>query len=124
MTTENSTKVIEKDEKIAALAWALIFFLPCFMKKKTDFVVFYMKQAFGLFLVVLALSIVWFILWMILSVFWMICSLLCIIVFIANIFLAYKAYNGEKFEIPHLLKYTNLVISKLKFLEKLFTPKN
>lgn len=115
----NTAKITNSKEKLAAALGALVFFAPVFMEKKTEFVTFYMRQAFGLFLIQVVLTILSFI-----PVIGFLFQILSLIVVIIAIFLAFKAYNGERFELPELLKYTDQVIQKVDGLKNLFAPKN
>lgn len=114
-----TSKISNPKEKISAALGAFIFFLPHFTGEKTEFVVFYMKQSFGLFLISLGLSILNF-----LPFIWPLTMIVGILLFIVHIFLIIKAYSGEKFEVPYLLEKVNLLISKIDFLKNFFSPKN
>ncbi|MGP1582886.1 MAG: hypothetical protein ACTTH6_01480 [Candidatus Altimarinota bacterium] len=112
-------KITDSQEKMSATVGAIIFFAPHFMAKKTEFVTFYMKQSFGLVLVDIILGIL-----AILPVIGLIFSLASLLVVVVMLVCAYKAYFGEKFEIPQLMQYVDKLIEKVSFLKPLFTPKN
>lgn len=112
-------KITDSQEKMSAAVGALIFFAPHFMEKKTEFVVFYMKQAFGLVIVNIILSIL-----TIVPVVGFVFQIASLLVSLVALFCVYKAYTGEKFEIPQLMKYVDMLIEKASFLKPLFTPKN
>lgn len=115
----NTAKITDSKEKLSAALGALVFFAPVFTAKKTEFVTFYMRQSFGLFLVQVVLMILGMI-----PVLGMVFQLLSLLVVILVLFLAYKAYSGERFEVPELLTYTDQVIQKVDALKTLFAPKN
>lgn len=115
----NTAKITNSKEKLAAALGALVFFAPVFMEKKTEFVTFYMRQSFGLFLLQVVLVILG-----IIPVLGFVFQLLSLLLAILAIFLAFKAYNGERFEVPELLKHTDQVIQKVDALKNLFAPKH
>lgn len=55
------TKVINPEEKISAALGAFLFFIPLITGKRTEFVVFYMKQNFALILISILFNIIVFI---------------------------------------------------------------
>lgn len=139
---------ITNEEKKAAALWAFMFFIPVFMKTRTEFVTFYMKQNFWLFilhivsqvLLSIFVKIVFYFSWTIndiantswqastkfivyLNYFTIAFSLVWVWLLILSIFLIVKAYKWERYEVPYLFKYTNLLISKMSFLEKIFSTK-
>lgn len=142
--------ITDPKEKMAAALGAFLFPIPHFMDKKTEFVTLYMRQSFGIWIAYIALQIFLKIfvtftvsngaeivqtteamsrktggfLILILNVFTIAITLLMLALAILAIYLIVKAYKGERYEQPILLKYTNLLISKVPALQKFFSPKH
>ncbi len=106
----------QSQERIAGALGAILFFLPILMNKKTEFTVFYMRQNFVL---MIASVLVWVI--TMIPFIGFIGGLLNLAIFIHIVFLAWKAYSGEKFEISYL--YTQSIeITKTLGVDAWFTP--
>lgn len=146
MNTMNMNPTME--ERKAWALWALLFFIPLFLKTKTEFVTFYMKQNFWIFIAsiifqillqvllqltfmfsgnIVEISNAWWkvstIIMLFYYVFITLFSLIWFVLFVLAIILIVKAYKWKRYEIPYLLKYTDLIISKIPFLQKIFSPK-
>mgnify|MGYP000929444684 CR=1 FL=1 len=105
-------------EKIAATLSYLLFFIPLLMGQKTDFTTFHMRQSFLLFVAYLAISIVMSIIpWILLFL----GGILNLIIFFHAVFLAWKAYSGEKYAIPYIYDNANRLIKALT-MDNFFTP--
>lgn len=146
----STPQITDPKEKISAALGALFFAIPHFTGKKTEFVTLYMRQSFGLLIAYVTLQIFLKIfviftvnngaeivetteamsrktggfLILILNVFTIAITLLILALAVLALFLIYKAYKGERYEQPILLKYTNLLISKVPALQTFFSPKN
>ena len=92
-------------DRVAAFVAALIFFAPVFMKVKTEFVMFYARQSFVLFLISACLTII--------GTFVPFISLLNYVVVATNIWCAIQAYQGSKFAVPIIADQVNMIIEKL-----------
>lgn len=117
------TQITDPKEKLSAALAAIFFFAPHFLGKKTEFVTFYMRLGFGNFLFFFGVSIIRMILGGIPFIGMLLTLSLFAVLCIAG-FLAYVAYNGEKFEISFLQKIANIVISKIPGFQSFFTPNN
>ena len=106
----------ENQERIAAALGALLFFIPILMNKKTDYTVFFMRQNFVLFLASLLGAIL-----TIIPFFGFFVGILNFFIFILIVFLAWKAYSGEKFEIPYIYAQS-IEITKNLGIDAWFTP--
>ena len=78
-----------------------------------------MKQSFGLFLLSVGLTFLHM-----LPFIRPLTMLASIVLFVVHIFLIFKAYSGEKFELPFLLQKVNSLIIQVEFLKNFFSPKN
>ncbi|MDD2693318.1 MAG: hypothetical protein PHY14_00105 [Candidatus Gracilibacteria bacterium] len=106
----------QSQERIIAVLGVILFFLPILMDKKTEYTVFYMRQGFVLLIASILTSVVTSILFV-----RFLGELLQFIIFVHVVFLAWKAYSGEKFEIPYL--YTQSIrISRALGVDTWFTP--
>lgn len=114
MTSSTPKKDGNSQERIAGALGALFFIIPVFMNQKTEFTLFYMRQNF---LIVLIDFVIFF-----LSYFVGALSMLNFVTFLVTLFLAFKAYSGEKFAIPYLYDYSVKVIKILK-LDGFFSVK-
>ena len=115
----STSHITNPEERISAMLAAICFILPYFTNKKTEFVVFFMKQNFMLTVAIIILkcfSFLPFIGWVF--------GVVNFAVLLVIIFLAYRAYFGIKTEIPLLLEPANKIISNVDFLQKFFSPKN
>ncbi len=124
MTPSNKSpeKNGKSQEKIAGALGAVFFFAPALMNQKTEFTLFYMRQSFLVVLVQILLGILGGILGSIVGILGTICSLLTMVLGFGLLFLAWKAYSGEKFAIPYLYDYSVKVIKILK-LDGFFSVK-
>ena len=103
---------VNSQEKLAAMLSYLLFFLPILMNQKTEYVGFHMKQSFGIFLILLANSIILnFFFW--LPIIGWVLRMIPYVVFIGIAFLAYQAYTGNKFTVQPLIDLATKVISTL-----------
>lgn len=91
---ENMT--ITGQEKVTGALSYIVFFLPLLLSEKTDFTLFHARQSFGIFL----LWTLGFILSYIPFIGGLLSKVLFIILAIMSIFLAIKAYQGERFLVP------------------------
>lgn len=133
------------EEKKSGALWALLFFIPLFLKTRTEFVTFYMKQNFWIFILNIIFQILlqilikvsfmfsgniteasnaWWkastmLMW-IFYIFTTLFSLIWLALFVLVVILIINAYKWERYEVPYLLKYTDLIISKIPFLQKIF----
>lgn len=133
------------EEKKSGALWALLFFIPLFLKTRTEFVTFYMKQNFWIFILniifqillqilikvsfmfsgnIIEASNAWWkastmLMW-IFYIFTTLFSLIWLALFVLVVILIINAYKWEIYEVPYLLKYTDLIISKIPFLQKIF----
>ncbi len=88
------------------------------MEQKTDFTTFHMRQSFLLLVIFIAVSfVISFIPWLLLFI----GGLIHLAIFFHAGFLAWKAYNGEKFAIPYIYNNANKLIKALGW-DNLFTP--
>ena len=110
---------INQQERLAATLGSILFFLPHLMGKQTEYTMFFSRQGFALFLIEI---IVW-ILGLLFPFLGVIIALANLILFLTMVFLAWKAWEGEKFAIPVLYDASLMVIKNLS-LENFFSPKN
>lgn len=113
----NTSPNTHPQERLLGAIGALLFFVPFFMDR-TEFSVFYMRQGFLLFVGQFLLAI--------LSVFMPVAilflfTLMHFILALVALFLAWKAYSGEKFAFPQLYEMSLSLIKALN-MEKLFSP--
>lgn len=111
-------KITDPNEKMIAALAALCFFIPAFFGKKTEFVVFYMRQSFGIGIVFIILSLLSKI--PVLGWLFVLCNFFLVLAWFFHI---YIAYSGEKFEIPFIAKNVNILIEKVSFLKTFFASK-
>lgn len=141
-------EITNPQERTAATLGAFMFFIPHFMNQKTEFVTLYMRQNFGIWIISIILQILMPIfvkiafaneeaihavselggrggnrLNGIMQIFFFAFALISFAVTIIAFYMMFKAYKGERFEVKWLLKYTNILISKVGFLRDFFTPK-
>jgi hypothetical protein len=96
-------------DRIAAAAGAIIFFLPILMGVRTPFVIKYMKQGFLLNLIGIISSLVGSVIWGLGFLLWVI----SIIAVGISFFLAFQAYSGREYTIEMLYIYADKVIQTL-----------
>lgn len=106
----------QSQERIAAVLGVILFFLPILINKKTEYTVFYMRQGFVLLIASLLTGVVTMI-----PFIGFLGGLLQLVIFIHVVFLAWKAYSGEKFEIAYLYEQS-MQISKTLGVDAWFTP--
>lgn len=146
METTKTAVITDPSEKTAAALGAFMFFIPYFMDKRTEFTTLYMRQNFGIWIVYIIFNILLKIivnvafmgsgaivaatetrsggmLVMIMNILMIAFTLIGLGLFILSIYLIYKAYKGERYEFQPILKYTNLLISKIPALQNFFSPK-
>lgn len=104
-------------ECLAGALASLVFFLPLLMDKRTEFTTHYMRQSFILFLLHVGLSLVA----MVLPFFGALYSILHTILVLSAFFLAWKAYNGERFSLPYIAEWGISVVKAIG-MEKAFSP--
>lgn len=108
----------KNQEKIAAAISYVFFLIPLVMGQKTDFTTFHMRQSFLLLVSYIVIAVVFsFIPW----VLYFIGGLINFAIFLHAVFLAWKAYSGEKFAIPYIYDNANKLIKALS-MDNLFTP--
>jgi uncharacterized membrane protein len=110
---------IDPQEKVAGALGAFLFFIPFLMGKVTDFTLFYMRQGFLL----LILGIIVWIIGMVAPFLGIIITLANIVLFCSVVFLAWKAWQGERFALPYVYD-SSLTLIKALGLENVFSPKN
>lgn len=113
----NTSPQAQAQERLSATFGALVFFVPFFMTR-TEFTVFYMRQGFMLFVAHLVLSLIS--LFMPVGILFLF-SLIHLLLAVLAIFLAFKAYNGEKFAVPHMYEASVSLLKSLG-LDKYFAP--
>ncbi len=106
---ELQPSTISSQEKIAAIIGSLpvLFFLPHFMEKKTDFTLNFMRQGFGLTIITVLTSIIERI------PFFGIFEIIDLGVFVVFLYLAWNGWSGKKVAVPYLLEYSNQAIRAL-----------
>jgi uncharacterized membrane protein len=114
MTTESS---VPQQDRVAAALGAILFFLPILMERKTEFTVFYMKQAFLIFVAEVALMVLVSLLWFLGPL----VGLVQFILFVIVLFLVWNAWQGKKLAVPGLLENSEKLIATLK-ITSWFTP--
>lgn len=119
---QSNSLITDPKEKISAALGALFFFAPSFMEKKTEFVTFYMRQGFAVFLIQFIIIFINNIIGFIPGL-GIILDLIFFGFIIIVLFLWYKAYQGQRFEIKFLSDIANALINKVDFLRTFFAPK-
>lgn len=142
-----TTTITDPKERTAATLGALMFFLPHFMNKKTEFVTFYMRQNFAIWILYVIANILMRIcvaiafgnaqtianatatrsggiLVGLFNLLTIAVTLSMLALTVMGIYLMFKAYNGERYEFKFLTKVADAIISKVDFLKSFFAPKN
>ncbi len=113
---ENPLSPVSAQEKLSAALGSIIFFLPILMGVKTEYVVKYMKQGFGINLIQIICSIVSIFLWFLSPIL----GLVNFILFLFSLFLAFQAYSGKDHIVAPIYENAEKMIQALG-IQKLFS---
>ncbi len=114
---ENPLSPVSAQEKLSAALGSIIFFLPILMGVRTEYVVKYMKQGFGINIIQITCSIVSIFLWFLSPIL----ELVSFILFIFSLFLAYQAYSGKDYSVAPISENAEKIIKALG-IQKYFSP--